>query len=260
VDSPLSRVAHVDRRKAWSDAVFASLRPRDRVSDEDIFEILSAGSDGEGAAALCEARGVTVPMYCVWKAKYRNLSLDQLRVARREEVRRARYVRGALVMVAVLAVGGIAVALGRAAQAPSPSAPDPALVATAPPPAAPPPVVTVDRQPDAAPASASSAEAPIAPAVDRRAPPAPPPPAIEPGYHVQVAAANTLQEGRAIVDRLLAAGHRAYLFPTVVGDVEVFRVRVGPFDTLAAAQESSAQLKRDGHTGAWIALLPSAAQ
>jgi cell division protein FtsN len=38
----------------------------------------------------------------------------------------------------------------------------------------------------------------------------------------------------------------------IVKNVEVFRVRVGPFDTLSEAKEVSRQLRRNGYDGAWI--------
>jgi cell division protein FtsN len=39
----------------------------------------------------------------------------------------------------------------------------------------------------------------------------------------------------------------------IVGNGEVFRVRVGPFDTLPAAEEMATRLRSDGYGGAWIA-------
>jgi cell division protein FtsN len=39
----------------------------------------------------------------------------------------------------------------------------------------------------------------------------------------------------------------------VVGNSDVFRVRIGPFDTLSAAEETATQLRSDGFGGAWIA-------
>jgi cell division septation protein DedD len=241
VDSQESdSVVHVDGEKTWIDAVFATVRPSDHhVSDDEIFEILNAGSDGETAADLCAAKGVTVPMYCVWKSKYRDLNLEELRKARRWEHWRTRGLVGVLVAAVVLGAGGIVFALARTVQANLTIAAAPAL-----PPAvrmapvivdAPLPVTTPAPTPEPAGPSA------VAPAVD------------EPGYKIQVAAANTLQEGRALVDRLTSAGYPAYLSRATVSDVEVFRVRIGPFDTLPAAEGIASQLRRDGYDGAWIA-------
>ena len=86
---------------------------------------------------------------------------------------------------------------------------------------------------------------------------APPPadgpvPTTTPRYEVQVVAAASRQQGRALVERLAAAGHPAYVATAIVKNVEVFRVRVGPFDTLSEAKEVSRQLRRNGYDGAWI--------
>ena len=75
----------------------------------------------------------------------------------------------------------------------------------------------------------------------------------EAGYRIQVAAAASLEEGRTLLERLASAGYPAYLSRAVVNNTEVFRVRVGPFDDLPAAEEIASQLKRDGFNGAWIA-------
>src|SRR5687767_5439875 len=119
VDSPISdAVAHFGVRTSWTDAMFASLGSSDRhVSDEEIFALLTAAGDGGTAADLCAAKGVTVPMYCVWKAKYRGLDLEDLRKVRRGELSRARRLVGVLIAAAALAAGGIVFGLARVAQA-----------------------------------------------------------------------------------------------------------------------------------------------
>src|SRR5688572_14974601 len=110
-------VVLVDVWKTWTDAVFASLGSSDRhLSHDEIFEILTAGNDGETAANLCATKGVTVPRYCVWKKKYRHLSLEDLRKARRAELSRARCQVGVLVIATALGAGGIVFGLARAAQ------------------------------------------------------------------------------------------------------------------------------------------------
>jgi cell division septation protein DedD len=75
----------------------------------------------------------------------------------------------------------------------------------------------------------------------------------EPGYTIQVAASPTEREARRLVERLTAEGRRAYLSRALVKDVEVFRVRVGPFDTRSEAEDVAVQLHRDGYDRAWIA-------
>jgi cell division septation protein DedD len=259
VDSPISdAVVHVDVRKTWTDAVFASLGSNDRhVSDDEIFALLTTASDGGTAADLCAAKGVTVPMYCVWKAKYRGLNLEELRTVRRGELSRARRLVGMLIAAAALGAGGIVFGLARAAQAdptvameftPAPLAPmainsaplRDGAVAPAPAEARVRPIADGSRDS----VSSRSAATPVGPAA--------PAPTTEPQYNIQVAAAVSLQEGRVLVERLAAAGYPAYVVTAVVSNVEVFRVRVGPFDTLEETKPVSRQLQRNGYAGAWI--------
>ncbi len=70
---------------------------------------------------------------------------------------------------------------------------------------------------------------------------------------MQVAARSSLQEARELLEQVASAGYRAYLLRANVGDMDVFRVRVGPFDTLPAAAKVASQLRRDGYSDAWIA-------
>jgi DedD protein len=75
---------------------------------------------------------------------------------------------------------------------------------------------------------------------------------VDEGYAVQVVAAPTLEEAEAMAGTLTAAGHSVYVLPIVVGTVEHFRVRVGPFASREAAEKAADQLKRGGHPGAWV--------
>jgi hypothetical protein len=246
VDSKASdSVVHVDGRKTWTDALLASFRPSDHhIRDDEIFEILYTQRDGETATHLCAAKGVTVPMYCVWKAKYRHLSLDELRKARRREVWRARCLLVVLLMAAVAGAGGIVFALGRAAYATI-------TVGTGVTPANL-PSTPMNRE-SLRSGNLAFARPPQAPRVEDRSPSEVPSSITEPGYKIQVAAAENLQEGRAFLARLASAGYPAYLSRAIVSDIEMFRVRVGPFDTLSVAREIALQLQRDGYNGAWIA-------
>jgi cell division septation protein DedD len=193
-------------------------------------------------------------MYCAWKAKYRNSSLEELRRARRREHWRARSVLGVLLVTAMLGAGGIVFGLARAAQAnitgaaTSMPADVPAdLKVRAPYSEA---EVRIDPVADHSrdEVSVPSKTTPVEDAAlsDALAPP------TDPGFKVQTGAAPTVQEGRALMERLAAAGYPAYLFRAIVRDVEVFRVRVGPFDTLSAAEAMASQLQRDGFDGAWV--------
>src|SRR5262245_61554235 len=98
--------------KTWTDAVVARLRPGGHhLSDDEIFGIVNAVSDREVAMDVLAAKGVTLPMYCLWKAKYRHLTLEEFRQTRRMELWRARSRLGLLIAVTVLGGGGIVVGL-----------------------------------------------------------------------------------------------------------------------------------------------------
>jgi cell division septation protein DedD len=239
-------VVHVDRLKTWTAAVFASLRPRDHhVTDDEIFESLRAGNDEEAAAELLAAKGITVPMYCVWKTKYRHLSLEELRDARRRERRRAHCRTGALIAIAVLGAGSIVFALAREIADLKVRATSSATKFS-------------ERRPsemgaERVPATTSAAAAARKPPVERQPAPDEAPATFEAGYKIQVAAAPSVQDARAFVDRLGSMGYPAYVSKADVSGAEVFRVRLGPFDSVESAEEVAAQLKQDGFSGAWIA-------
>ena len=225
-----------------------------RFSDEQVFEVLREGeAGGQSTADLCAAHGITIPMYCVWKAKYRGLSLDELRAVRRTSVRRAQ-MRLAGVVVAVIglfAAGpGVWLVAGRDAQ----PAQDERAAAAAPP---------VSVSASQVPATADVPAEPVPPpSPDVGRPPAPaptsgpapaPPPSPSPGYSVQVAAAQSLAEAQATVSALRDAGHEGYVLPITVGNVQHFRVRVGPFDSQREADERARALIGNGFPGAWVA-------
>src|SRR5688572_5562545 len=210
VNSHVSDRVHVDDRKTWIDALLASFRPSDHhVSDDAIFAILNAGNEGEATSKLCAAQGFTVPMYCVWKTKYRHLSLDDMRKARRRERWRGRCLLGLLLAASVLGTGGIVFGLARAAR------PNVTVGAESP------GVVTSlatnesatgqrnrggERQPNT-PLASAPAMPPVEPESGSDTPTA----ITEPGYKIQVAAAESLQEGRVFLERLASAGYPAYL-------------------------------------------------
>jgi cell division septation protein DedD len=245
----------VEPRPTWRAALVARLRPDDHhVSDEDIFAILNGGCDGVSADDLCAARGVTLLMFCVWKSKYRRLDLQQLRQARRREQRRRHALIGGAALTVLLLTGGIGASLVWAVASTLTGAPA-SPAASAPPPRAlrsvPAPVTTNSRP---TPAGAPAPAAALASTAVHRQPVAAATPAIfETGYRIQVTAAESESQGRAFVERLVSQGHSAYMVQALVGDREVFRVRVGPFDTLPAAQETATQLKSAGYGGVWIA-------
>ena len=255
-----SAVAEVATATTWREALLARVWPADhRISDEDIFAILKDGDDGHTAAELCAASGITVPMYCVWKSKYRQLDLDELRSARRREQRRRYSVIGLVLLIATLSTGGIVVGLAwavRSAFAGSTASPSATSTAAS------------DSEPSRlAHRSAKREGGPSAPGEPRLDRPQatrivtvdPPSPSdgvtvtAETGYRIQVTAADTDQQGRAVVAQLASRGYPAYMTRAVVGNKDVFRVRVGPFDTLPAAEEIAGQLRSAGYAGVWIA-------
>ena len=243
-----SVVAQVEADTTWRDALSAYVRPSDHyVSDEVIFAALNGGSEDVPAAELCAAIGVTIPMYCVWKSKYRQLDLDQLRQARRRELRRRYTAIGLVLLTAVAFTGAIgasfvwAVSSTFAGRAESSSA-------------APMPESDLKQTPLSASVEPNPVPAPVRSTAATRQSPANVAAAIvETGYRIQVVAAETIAEGHAVVARLASQGYPAYLTRAVVGNKDVFRVRIGPFDTLSAAEEIANQLRAAGYGGAWIA-------
>jgi cell division septation protein DedD len=235
----------------WRDALVARIRPSDHfVSDDEVFALLTDESEGLTTAELCAARGVTLPMYCVWKRKYQRLTLDQLRAARSRERRRRYTTVGVALGIVVLVVGGMTVSAARAVvasftvEAEAQPGRTSGSIAVAP---APPATSRSVDEPRATPGAS------VKPPAPRRQAAATDIPAVdETGYRIQVTAADDVDEGRATVARLTSDGYPAYMTRATVGTSDVFRVRVGPFETLAAAEETASRLRAAGHTGAWI--------
>lgn len=242
-----SVIALVEADTTWRDALSAYVRPSDHyVSDEDIFAALNGGSEDMTAAELCAAIGVTVPMYCVWKSKYRQLDLDQLRQARRRELHRRYAAIGLVLLAAVAFTGAIGASLVWAVSSTFAGRAEPSSAA---------PTLESDlkRSPLSASLEPNPAPAPARSTTATRQSPANVAAAIvETGYRIQVMAAETIAEGHAVVAGLASQGYPAYLTRAVVGNKDVFRVRIGPFDTLSAAEEIANQLRAAGYGGAWI--------
>jgi cell division septation protein DedD len=119
------------------------------------------------------------------------------------------------------------------------------------------PASAPDVVPSPAPATETVSPPPLAsppvPVADA-APPIPAPRASpRAGYAVQVAAAQSLADAQAVVSALGDAGHDGYVLPITVGNVQHFRVRVGPFDSQREADERARALIGSGFPGAWVA-------
>lgn len=81
-----------------------------RFSDEQILAVLHDAERGtQPLAELCATHGISIPMYCVWKAKYRGLTPDALRARRRRADWKARTRLGGVVLVAAAVVVGAVV-------------------------------------------------------------------------------------------------------------------------------------------------------
>jgi cell division septation protein DedD len=230
-------------------------------TDDFIFATLRAAEDGANIAALCAARGVTVPTYCLWKAKYGALTLADLRRQRRQEAVRAR-LQGAGVAAALAATLGAGLWLitgaSDAEQTGAGMSREAAEPVISPEMAAPTPTAaesgTATTAADTA-FTVAAAEALRARAPSRgQAPGARVQPSTAESYAVQVAAFPEPQQARRMVEQLALAGHTAHVLPaTLSSNVEVFRVRVGPFASRQAAEQTLGQLEREGYQGPWIA-------
>lgn len=230
----------------------ASVLPKSskRFTDEQIFAILRAAEgERDGTPALCEAQGVTVPMYCLWKVRYGKLTLDELRQARALESRRA-FTRHALLAAGIIVTLTVALSITAwvSRSEAVTAAPSTTVVSRTVAPAA--PVASGEH-------ANLTASTPQAAALPRNSVPAA---ALEPptdaghsaGYSVQLAAVPDVREASEKLERLKSAGYTAYLLPMTSGDVTLYRVRVGPFDSLVDAHDAVRGLKRDGYEGAWI--------
>lgn len=226
-------------------------RRRDRgFTDEQIFEILRAGeADGASAAELCATHEVAFPTYCLWKSRYRHLSLAELMALRRSERRKAVLLRTGLVTTLAFGSAGLGLFVVSGSTTAPASAADSGAGSSRP--VAQKVMVPVVTENDTG-AAAAPRPAPVAAAASAAVEKLPPPPSAQ-GFAVQVSAEPDAREARTIVDQLAAAGYSAYVLPATFGELELFRVRLGPFDTWREAQEVVRRLEEEGYDGPWIA-------
>jgi cell division septation protein DedD len=131
------------------------------------------------------------------------------------------------------------------AQAPSPAAANPLPV---------PPVTDPGVEPPAGQpveTAAGTAQSPEpeptpAPAAARDAKPAPTQSAPSGGWAVQVGAFGSAETARKLVQDLGGAGYRAFVSPVNRGGKTLYRVRVGPADDRAGAEQLVPRLKARG--------------
>ena len=130
--------------------------------------------------------------------------------------------------------------------------PVPDLAAKAEPPAQPQPETKPAAPPVAAPAAPGRDQTAEALTILEGRKPAP---AAAPSaaYVLQVASYGTDSDARSRLDKLKSEGvSNAYLEPATVNGKQTFRLRVGPFDSRAAAQAAQARLRTLGYANGFI--------
>ena len=255
--------------RGWSARAFARFVPdRDRFTDEEILTVIRAGEAGLNVADLCGAVGMRLATYCVLKSKYGGLAPAELRDRRLQERRKRRALAIAVAWAfAGVGIGSVLIAIwsstsstGATASAPRSRvdnatrtalrSPIEALAAPVPSPGAVPdvranrPSVPTSHagEPNVAEITGGGtlANAEHLESADPK------------GYSVQVAAVPDLKEAQAVLEQLARASYPAYLIPTIINQVQLFRVRVGPLESREVAQETVRRLEREGHRAPWV--------
>jgi cell division septation protein DedD len=249
----------------------------DRFTDEEVLMILHAGESSLKLADVCAAGGISTVTYANWKAKYYGLAPADVRIRRSSERRKRRATGAGVAALIVLSVGAAGLLIGMPNLSSShqvlaktpvnllPLRQTVPLAAFAALGTMTTPVALPDSPRVVAPARASQPEAPrqsgqraIAAEPVKGSASAKPVNAADikasdpSGYSVQVAAVPDLREARAVLEQLAEAGHHAYLTAKMVDNVELYRVRVGPFQSRSEAEEVVRRLGREGHRAAWI--------
>jgi cell division septation protein DedD len=216
---------------------------------------------------VCAAADIPVEMYYRWKAKYRGLTPAKVRDRRRREqiVRRATAVSFAAAVVVTIGAP-CAFLVARWTRGSASAVPDVAASVAAPAASvAPPAAVVVPPAPTSAPSAQPVSQADQSSGhVVAQDPPVQVAPLAQEvgaddvdvsrssGFAVQIAALPDLQEARRSVERLTAAGYPAFLSPTSVGQVSLYRVRVGPLKTRRLAEDVAGRLEHEGYPTPWI--------
>lgn len=244
-----------------------------RFTAEEIASVVRAGEAGEKLVDLCQATGITPETYYSWKARYSGLSASQVHdLRRRARLRTRRMALVASVVLTAVGVGAFLVTRPASSNAlpPPPTVAPPIAAATPPsppavaPPSPPPAAAPVQSPPSAVPPKTPAAQpmvaAPAAPAAKTAAAPrsasdvrsATSDNFAPDGYSVQVAAMPDLQQARAALEKLTAAGQPAHITTKTVNGVEIYRVRVGPFSSRDVATQTAERLARNGYESPWI--------
>ncbi|MGE3511697.1 MAG: SPOR domain-containing protein [Vicinamibacterales bacterium] len=244
-----------------------------RFTDDEILTVIRAGESGVKLSELCEATGIAVETYYTWKARYGGLTADEMRARRasaRTRRRRAAMLACAAGAAALFTAGSVLTRRSDASAivpapgdragttAPVTGEPAPDRAQTTPTTRVPAPLTT--GRSHATPFPTGNPDAASSPPVVEAAPAVTPrgaapiaPNAVDPtGFSVQVSATADLQEARLALERLAAAGYSAYVRTKTVKGTAMYRIRVGPLGSLAAAEEMAARLARDGYVSPWV--------
>jgi cell division septation protein DedD len=246
-------------KPAWTARVLARVQDTgDRFAADEILTILSAGEAGLKVDDVCAAADIPIETYYTWKAKYRGLTPAKVRDLRRREQRIRRATAVSLAAVVVVAIGApcaFLVARGTRASASVPSSVAASVSPPAPTSTIPTPPVS---EPDERVGRVINQEQPV---VINQEQPVPVAHEVgtdgivasrSPGFAVQIAALPDLQEARRTIEQLTAAGYPAFLSPTTVGQVLLYRVRVGPLKTRRLAEDVAGRLQHEGYPTPWI--------
>lgn len=101
-------------------------------------------------------------------------------------------------------------------------------------------------EPDDAPAAAASVPAPV---TQPRPEPPPRAPASTSGWVVQLGSFSHADNAARLARELRAAGYKAFVSPHESNGEKRMRVRVGPEQNRARAEQLEQRLRRDGHPG-----------
>ena len=245
-------------KPAWIARVLARVQGTgDRFTADEILTILSAGEAGLKVDDLCAAADIPIETYYTWKAKYRGLTPAKVRDLRRREQRIRRATAVSLAVVVGVTIGApCAFLVARWTRADASALSSVAVAVSSPAPTSPAPTSPIPTQPvsepDESAGHVSNQEQPLPVAQEVIAEGEGIDASRSPGFAVQIAALPDLKEARRTIEQLTAAGYPAFLSPTTVGQVSLYRVRVGPLKTRRLAEDVAGRLQHEGYPTPWI--------
>ena len=72
------------------------------------------------------------------------------------------------------------------------------------------------------------------------------------GYAVQIAALNVRSEADAIAKRLTSKGYAAYVLSPASGTPQIYRVRIGKFESRREAETMATKLEKEEQFKPWV--------